>query len=97
MANFGNRSDAISVLRDDVRAFITAYRQLIMDVSAARDFDYFDANVAAGVAPFVNADFVGTNTDYTAAQFYTDIALVDNITTLFTATRRKALSRLSPR
>ena len=97
MANFANRSDAITVLRTDVAAFIAAYRQLITDISAARDFDYFDAGVAAGSAPFVNADFAGTNSDVTASQFYADFSSVDNIAQLFTATRRKALSRLSAR
>lgn len=98
MANFGNRSDAITVIRSDIATLIAAYRQLITDLAAARDFDYFDTGVAAGTAPFVNGDFVGTNADYTtAAAFYADMVAVDGVTTPLTPARRKALSRLSPR
>lgn len=98
MANFGNRSDAITILRSDISTFIGAYRTLDSDIVIARDFDYFDAGLAAGIAPFVTADFAGTNADYaTAAAFYTDLVQLAAITALFTGTRRKALSRLSPR
>lgn len=98
MANFGNRSDAITIIRADISAFLGSYRTLDSDIVIARDFDYFDAGLAAGIAPFVTADFTGTNADIaTAAAFYTDLVQLAAITALFTSTRRKALSRLSPR
>jgi hypothetical protein len=98
MANFGNRSDAITIIRADISTFLGSYRTLDSDISIARDFDYFDTGLAAGIAPFVNGDFTGTNADIlTASAFYTDLVQLAAITTLFTAARRKALSRLSPR
>lgn len=98
MANFGNRSDAITIIRADISVFLNSYRTLDSDIVIARDFDYFDAALAAGTAPFVTADFVGANADITtAAAFYTDLIQLAAITALFTGTRRKALSRLSPR
>jgi hypothetical protein len=98
MANFASRSDAISVLRADVAAFLAAYRLLRQDADALTDFDYVSATLTAGVAPLVTGDFVGTNADYaTAAAFYADLIEVQSIISLFTGTRRKALSRLSPR
>lgn len=98
MANFANRSDAISVLRTDIGAFKAAYKQLASDIGEEVDFTYLTSTLTAGAASFVNGDFVGTNADYaTAAAFYADLVLLQEILTLFTGTRRQALSRLSPR
>lgn len=97
MANFANKSDAISVLRGDIAAFVTAYRQLAADIGSEVDFDYFTGTLTAGGAPLVDADFTGLNADYTAANFRADLVSLNDILALFTGTRRKALSRLSPR
>lgn len=97
MANFANRSDAVTILRTDIAAFMAAYRQLKTDIDTEVDFTYLTSALAAGATPFVNADFAGTNADYTATQFYADLVFLNDILTLFTGTRRQALSRLSPR
>lgn len=98
MANFGNRSDAITILRNDVTNLLNAYRQLNTDLVAMVDFDYFNASLAAGTAPLVNADFVGSNSDYaTAAAFYADMVAINDLQGVLVAARRKALSRLSAR
>lgn len=98
MANFGNRSDAITVIRTDIASFIGAYRILKMDSDNAVDFTYLTSTYTAGAAPFVTGDFAGANSDIvTAAAFYADLVFLNDIVTLFTGTRRAALSRLSPR
>jgi len=102
MANFGNRSDAITVIRTDIAAFIGAYRILKIDSDNAVDFGYITSTYTAGAAPFVTADFQvpagNANADIaTAAALYADLVFLNDIVTLFTGTRRAALSRLSPR
>lgn len=96
MSNFSNRSDYITLLRAEIDRFISTYREIDQIVVAGRDFDYLTTGAfTPGPSALVNADFVGENADLMAAQFYADLIPLSEILALFTASRRKALSRLS--